>query len=101
MIPGHMTAVTLATMSTEVEAVAVVGGVMKTARATMIVATANTTEEDTVVDATTSAVAVMTTGGTRVANMPWNRKRLSICPGFYFQIFGLCSLVRLTCCLLC
>lgn len=72
MIPGHMTAVTLATKSTEVEAVAVVGGVMKTARATMIVAIAITTEGDTVVvvvDATTSAVAVMTTGGTSVANM--------------------------------
>ena len=63
MIPGHTTAVTRATMNTE----AVAAGVTRTAPASMIVATATTTE-DTAVHATTTAVAVMTTGGTRAAH---------------------------------
>lgn len=63
MIPGHMTVVTRATMNPE----AVVVGVSKSARATLIVAIATTTE-DTMVDATTTAVAALTTGGTRAVH---------------------------------
>jgi len=67
MIPAHGTIATRATMTTE--AVTVVGGVTETARTTMIVSTAITTE-DTVMDATTSAMAVTRTGGARAAHLP-------------------------------
>ena len=73
MIPGHTTPVTRATMTTGAVAVgavvAVVGVVMKTARATMIAAVIAITTEDTVEDATTTAVAAMTTESTKAAHI--------------------------------
>jgi hypothetical protein len=68
MIPGHTTPVTHATM-TSGGAVAAVGVVMKTARATMIAVAIAISTEDTVVDATMTAVAAMTTESTRAAHM--------------------------------
>lgn len=76
MIPGHTTPVTRATMTTGAgvavavgAVVAVVGVVMKTARATMIAAVIAITTEDTVEDATTTAVAAMTTESTKAAHI--------------------------------